>query len=83
MRVSPNVRDAAGIGLCTVPSAGVTPRGRSVAAVRVAGSVGPYGACLGDGSEYTGNYLTSMSRTELKVGTGREATKRPRLSVCR
>ena len=22
----------------------------------VAGSVGPYGACLGDGSEYTGNY---------------------------
>ena len=23
----------------------------------VAGSVGPYGACLGDGSEYTGNYL--------------------------
>ena len=25
--------------------------------VLVAGSVGPYGACLGDGSEYTGAYL--------------------------
>ena len=24
----------------------------------VAGSVGPYGACLGDGSEYTGSYVT-------------------------
>lgn len=23
----------------------------------IAGSVGPYGACLSDGSEYTGNYL--------------------------
>ncbi|KAF0314386.1 Homocysteine S-methyltransferase 1 [Amphibalanus amphitrite] len=34
--------------------------------VRVAGSVGPYGACLGDGSEYTGNYLATMDRTALK-----------------
>ena len=25
--------------------------------VLVAGSIGPYGACLGDGSEYTGAYL--------------------------
>ena len=23
----------------------------------IAGSVGPYGACLHDGSEYTGNYI--------------------------
>ena len=23
----------------------------------IAGSVGPYGACLGDGSEYNGDYL--------------------------
>ena len=25
----------------------------------VAGSVGPYGACLGDGSEYNGKYIGS------------------------
>jgi len=30
----------------------------------VAGSIGPYGACLGDGSEYTGNYIDSEGLTE-------------------
>lgn len=32
----------------------------------VAGSVGPYGAFLNDGSEYTGNYQSRMSVEELK-----------------
>ena len=32
----------------------------------VAGSVGPYGACLHDGSEYTGSYINSVSVEELK-----------------
>ena len=32
----------------------------------VAGSIGPYGACQGDGSEYTGSYITSISRESLK-----------------
>ena len=32
----------------------------------VAGSVGPYGACQGDGSEYTGSYIKTMSREALK-----------------
>ncbi|KAG9277726.1 homocysteine S-methyltransferase YbgG [Astyanax mexicanus] len=32
----------------------------------VAGSVGPYGAFLNDGSEYTGNYQSQMSVEELK-----------------
>ena len=27
----------------------------------VAGSVGPLGACLHDGSEYSGNYVDNMS----------------------
>jgi len=27
----------------------------------VAGSVGPYGACQHDGSEYTGNYVDHMT----------------------
>ncbi|ESP04366.1 hypothetical protein LOTGIDRAFT_170870 [Lottia gigantea] len=31
----------------------------------VAGSVGPYGACLHDGSEYSGNYVDAMSLSEL------------------
>ena len=31
----------------------------------VAGSVGPYGACLHDGSEYTGSYVDSMTKEEL------------------
>lgn len=31
----------------------------------VAGSVGPYGACQGDGSEYTGAHLSSMSEEQL------------------
>lgn len=32
----------------------------------VAGSVGPYGACLCDGSEYTGNYMEKVKAAELK-----------------
>ena len=31
----------------------------------VAGSVGPYGACLHDGSEYHGNYVDHMTVKEL------------------
>ena len=30
--------------------------------VLIAGSVGPYGACQHDGSEYTGNYVDHMTR---------------------
>ncbi|XP_045113061.1 homocysteine S-methyltransferase 4-like isoform X2 [Portunus trituberculatus] len=31
----------------------------------VAGSVGPYGACQADGSEYTGSYIPSMTQSDL------------------
>ena len=31
------------------------------------GSLGPYGACLGDGSEYSGNYIDKVSREDLKT----------------
>ena len=41
----------------------------------VAGSVGPYGAFLADGSEYTGDYLEHVSEAELR------AFHRPRLEV--
>ena len=33
--------------------------------VLIGGSVGPYGACQSDGSEYTGSYIDSVSRDEL------------------
>ena len=33
---------------------------------KLSGSIGPYGACLSDGSEYSGNYVDSLSREELK-----------------
>jgi len=32
----------------------------------VAGSVGPYGACLHDGSEYTGSYIDKVSESQLR-----------------
>jgi homocysteine S-methyltransferase len=32
----------------------------------LSGSLGPYGACLGDGSEYSGNYIDKVSREDLK-----------------
>lgn len=41
----------------------------------VAGSVGPYGACLHDRSEYTGDYMDHMTREELK------AWHRPRVAA--
>jgi homocysteine S-methyltransferase len=41
----------------------------------VAGSVGPYGAYLADGSEYTGDYVSTVSVAELR------AFHRPRLEV--
>jgi homocysteine S-methyltransferase len=41
----------------------------------VAGSVGPYGAFLADGSEYTGDYVDTVSVAELR------AFHRPRLEV--
>ncbi|CAH2223586.1 homocysteine S-methyltransferase 1-like isoform X4 [Pelobates cultripes] len=34
--------------------------------VIIAGSIGPYGAFLHDGSEYTGNYVTDMTIEDLK-----------------
>uniref|UniRef100_A0A8C5LPS1 Hcy-binding domain-containing protein n=1 Tax=Leptobrachium leishanense TaxID=445787 RepID=A0A8C5LPS1_9ANUR len=34
--------------------------------VLIAGSIGPYGAFLHDGSEYTGNYVTDMTIEDLK-----------------
>ncbi|XP_038673684.1 homocysteine S-methyltransferase YbgG isoform X1 [Scyliorhinus canicula] len=33
----------------------------------VAGSIGPYGASLHDGSEYSGNYVEQMTKEELKA----------------
>eukprot|EP00062_Callorhinchus_milii_P007258 gi/632948709/ref/XP_007889752.1/ PREDICTED: homocysteine S-methyltransferase 1-like isoform X2 [Callorhinchus milii] len=33
----------------------------------IAGSIGPYGAFMHDGSEYTGNYVERMSKEELKA----------------
>lgn len=33
--------------------------------VWIAGSVGPYGACLHDGSEYSGAYISNVSRERL------------------
>jgi len=41
----------------------------------VAGSVGPYGAMLADGSEYTGAYVDDLSQAELR------AFHRPRMEV--
>ena len=43
----------------------VNGMGRSLETL-VAGSIGPYGACQGDGSEYTGAYIESVSREFLK-----------------
>jgi S-methylmethionine-dependent homocysteine/selenocysteine methylase len=37
-------------------------------AVAIAGSVGPYGACLHDGSEYTGSYLDDFGVTDKFLG---------------
>ena len=41
----------------------------------VAGSVGPYGACLHDSSEYTGSYVDHVTPEELK------AWHRPRMAA--
>lgn len=35
--------------------------------ILVAASIGPYGACLHDGSEYTGNYVSTTSKESLKA----------------
>lgn len=40
----------------------------------IAGSIGPYGACLNDMSEYTGDYVDTMTTEQL------EAWHRPRMS---
>ncbi|XP_059085898.1 uncharacterized protein LOC131882401 [Tigriopus californicus] len=42
-------------------------KGQAFGSALVAGSVGPYGACLGDGSEYTGAYLDHVSSEELEA----------------
>ena len=44
---------------------GVRAAGRVPGFVLLAGSVGPYGACQHDGSEYTGAYLDTVGREEL------------------
>src|SRR5205085_11641535 len=41
----------------------------------VAGSVGPYGALLADGSEYTGDYVDRMTVADLR------AFHRPRMEI--
>ncbi|XP_062520670.1 uncharacterized protein LOC134195629 isoform X3 [Corticium candelabrum] len=41
-----------GIGQCRLPL--------------IAGSIGPYGACLHDGSEYTGSYVDRVTKQKLK-----------------
>lgn len=33
----------------------------------IAASVGPYGACLGDGSEYNGSYIDTGERRPLRI----------------
>ena len=43
----------------------VNGTGRSLETL-VAGSIGPYGACLGDGSEYTGAYIDTVSKDFLQ-----------------
>ena len=47
----------------------------SVVLPMIAGSVGPYGACLHDHSEYSGAYVDHVSREEMK------AWHRPRMSA--
>ena len=47
---------------------GAVAAGKMGAKPFVAGSVGPYGACLGDGSEYTGDYL-KLGVTNNPLGT--------------
>lgn len=42
-------------------------KGQPFGPALVAGSIGPYGACLGDGSEYTGAYLDHVSNEELEA----------------
>ncbi|XP_046402455.1 homocysteine S-methyltransferase YbgG-like [Ischnura elegans] len=51
-----------------------TDKGRG-AKILIAGSVGPYGACLSDGSEYRGDYVEKISEKEL------ENWHRPRIST--
>ena len=43
--------------------------------IQIAGSVGPYGAGLHDGSEYCGDYVTKVSATQIK------AWHRPRIEA--
>lgn len=66
---------AAGAQVVTTASYQATPDlvARSVALARegapeawIAGSVGPYGAALADGSEYTGAYVADLSVAELR-----------------
>ena len=47
---------------------GAQEAGKMGAKPFIAGAVGPYGACLCDGSEYTGNYLKAGSSAALKIG---------------
>ena len=45
----------------------VIKAGKAPGYVLIGGSVGPYGACQHDGSEYTGAYLDGMTREELSA----------------
>lgn len=42
----------------------------------IGGAIGPYGACLHDGSEYTGSYVNKVSADFLKNW------HRPRIAAC-
>ena len=49
-------------GVCVMED--VCPQGTAEGdrEILIAGSVGPYGACLHDGSEYTGDYVDHMTK---------------------
>jgi homocysteine S-methyltransferase len=58
-------RDASDADRCLIESVRLARLATEGSAVRVAASVGPYGATLHDGSEYRGNY--GLSEAELEV----------------
>ncbi len=53
----------------------VTGRRRTIGKL-LAGSVGPYGACLGDGSEYTGSYINSPMTRQMLCDWHKDRIKR-------
>lgn len=49
-------------GVCMMEAVCPQERAEGDREVLIAGSVGPYGACLHDGSEYTGDYVDHMTK---------------------